>query len=70
MTLEDVISFYGTSYQFAKETGFSASCYYNWRKFGFIPIASQHVLADLSGGKLKVDATKGGVKYDSSDRSK
>ena len=53
MTLEEVMNFYGTGYQFKKKTGKSHVCYIHWRKQGFIPIATQIFLEGHSNGALK-----------------
>lgn len=52
MTLNDVKSYYKTSYNFAQQTGMSHACWSHWDKKGFIPLRSQAKLQRLSGGKL------------------
>ena len=53
MTLDDIKSFFGTSYNFHLATGWSHSCYNTWMKKGYIPIKSQIKLEEFTMGKLK-----------------
>ena len=53
MTLDDIKCFFGTSYNFNLATGWSHSCYRNWRLKGYVPIKSQLLLEQLTMGKLK-----------------
>jgi hypothetical protein len=53
MTLEQIENFFGTSYNFHLATGWSHSCYRNWRLKGYVPIKSQMKLQNLTMGKLK-----------------
>ena len=59
MTLDDVIKFYGTSYNFKKTTNMSHDNYRLWRQKGYIPILTQFKLEELSKGKLKADYKHG-----------
>ncbi len=53
MTLDDVKHFFGTSYNFHLQTGWSHSCYNNWDKKGYVPIKSQIKLQEFTMGKLR-----------------
>lgn len=53
MTLTDVRKFFGSSYNFNVQTGWSHSCYNTWAKKGYIPIKSQIKLQELTMGELK-----------------
>ncbi|MES2133159.1 MAG: hypothetical protein V4506_12510 [Bacteroidota bacterium] len=53
MTFRELFNFYGSGYRFEKVTGMSVANFGNWRKKGFIPIASQMRIQDLSQGQLK-----------------
>ncbi len=53
MTLDEVLKYYGGGYQFKKQTKMSYSNVYNWRDRGFIPLASQGKLEQLTNGALK-----------------
>ena len=59
MTLEEVISFYGTSYNFEKITKMSHDNYRAWKVKGYIPILTQFKIEALSKGKLKADYRHG-----------
>jgi hypothetical protein len=61
MKIDDVLSYYGSAYQFAKQTGMAINNIRNWRLFGYIPAASQMKLESLTNGALKAsfaDAVK------------
>ena len=55
MRYQEVIDYYVTGYRFHKETGMSATTFHRFRDHGYIPIATQHKLAELSGGALRAD---------------
>lgn len=55
MTVEDVLKYYVTSYRLQKQTNFTASAFYNWKKKGRIPLISQLKLEKLTEGKLKAN---------------
>jgi hypothetical protein len=51
----DVKEFYGTGYNFHKETGLSHVSLTNWIKWGFVPENSQYKLERITDGALKAD---------------
>jgi hypothetical protein len=53
MKPEDVRRHYRTSYNFRKETGMSTASWFNWTDSGFVPIASQFKLEEMTKGELK-----------------
>jgi len=55
MKLEDILTYYGSSYQFRKQTKMSINNIRNWRKLGYIPPSSQMKLEKLTSGILKAD---------------
>lgn len=55
MTVDDVLKFYRTGYQFSKRSGISPTSLYNWKKLGYIPIVSQMRIEKISNGNLKAD---------------
>ncbi len=55
MTFEDVIRYYGNSYQFFKKTGKASANYRNWAERGYIPIETQLILEELTKGELRAD---------------
>ncbi|WP_160116815.1 Cro/CI family transcriptional regulator [Legionella sainthelensi] len=54
MTPDDVYKFYGSQYQFNKQTGMSHSSLSLWLKQGYVPEDTQYKLERITGGKLKV----------------
>lgn len=58
MTPDDVKSYYGSQYNFRKETGMSASTLANWLKWGYVPEDSQYRLERLTNRELKTEWTK------------
>lgn len=54
MTVEDILTLYGTSYNFEQQTGLSHVNIIHWKRKGFIPLGSQRRVEHRSGGKLKV----------------
>lgn len=52
MTLDEVIEYFGSSYQFHKKTGMSHTCYVHWKKNGYIPILSQNRIEKMTNGAL------------------
>jgi hypothetical protein len=55
MTYEEVVAYYGTAYRISKEGGFSKGAPYNWKKQGYIPIASQQLIQLRTKGKLRAN---------------
>lgn len=55
MTVQQLIEFYKTGYQFEKATGISSTSYQNWLKWGYIPIVSQFKIEEASLAKLRAD---------------
>jgi len=53
MKLDDVLAYYGNSYQFRKQTKMSINNIRNWRLLGYIPPSSQMKLERLTEGALK-----------------
>lgn len=53
MTIEEVLEHYGSGYQFEKKTGLSRGNVTNWKRMGFIPIATQIKIEELTNGALK-----------------
>lgn len=53
MTIEDVLSYYGTGYNMNKVTGLAASNVVRWKKFGYVPILTQMRIEKLTHGALK-----------------
>lgn len=58
MKPEDVKAFYGSQYNFRKQTSMSHSTLANWLKWGYVPENAQYKLERLTGGKLKTEWTK------------
>ena len=58
MTPEDVYKFYGSQYQFHKQTGMSHSSLGLWIKLGYVPEASQYKLERITKGELKTEWTE------------
>lgn len=52
MTIDEIYKLYKTSYAFEIATGLSHTNLVNWRKAGYIPLASQRKLEKLTEGKL------------------
>lgn len=59
MTIDELKSYYKTSYAFAQATKMSSSSYSNWIEWGFIPIMSQIKIEALSAGGLRADLKHG-----------
>ena len=55
MILEQVKEYFGTSYNFEKETDMSHTNFVAWGIRGFIPYASQRRIERITNGKLKAD---------------
>lgn len=55
---EEVKKYYGSKYNFNKETGMSANTLGNWLKWGRVPEGAQYKLERLTGGKLKTEWTE------------
>ncbi len=53
MTPNEVYEYFETSYKFQKLTGMSSANIFNWRKSGYIPINSQHLIEEKTRGALK-----------------
>lgn len=51
----DVKAFYGSGYNFSKQTGLSHVSLSNWLKWGFVPENSQYKLERITDGELKAD---------------
>jgi hypothetical protein len=58
MKPEDVKNYYGSQYNFRKQTGMSTSTLGNWLKWGYVPEDAQYKLERLTKGKLKTEWTK------------
>ncbi len=57
MKPEDVKQYYGSQYNFRKETNMSSATLGNWLKWGRVPEAAQYKLERLTNGKLKTEWT-------------
>lgn len=55
MTYEEVAEYYGSGYRISDKGGFSRGAPYNWKKQGYIPIETQMLIEQRTGGKLKAD---------------
>lgn len=55
MTVDDVLTYFGSGYEMKKTVGLSASNIKNWLSYGYIPFRSQIKLQRLTNGALKVD---------------
>lgn len=53
MTIDDLIKEYGHENNFVAQTGFTRDCWFKWKRSGYVPIKSQHRIAELTGGRLK-----------------
>jgi len=53
MTLDDLIKFYGSGYQFELQTKMSHANFVYWRKKGYVPILTQLRIEALTKGALK-----------------
>ena len=61
MTPKQLIAHYGNKTKAAAELGLSERCIVSWdksKKRPQIPIWSQHAIANISGGALKVDEAR------------
>lgn len=55
MTIDEVMTFYRTAYNFEAVTGIKQqNCIY-WRKVGYIPLTMQRRIQRKSRGKLKME---------------
>lgn len=59
MTIDEVVRYYGNSYQFKKRTGMSDASMRNWVKWGYVPENSQFKLERITKGELKADLNYG-----------
>lgn len=66
MTIDDVIQYYKSSYQFEKKTGMMHNCFGNWKKKGFIPIKTQMKIQELTNGALRANLEHLGDYYNCS----
>ena len=55
MTIGELVDYYGNGYQFKKRTKMSGTVFYNWCRQGYVPIASQFRLQELTDGVLKAN---------------
>lgn len=55
MTPEEVKKYYGSAYNFRKQTGMSAMTLCYWLRWGYVPEASQYKIERLTDGVLKAD---------------
>lgn len=55
MTIEDVERYFGSGYRFAKESSYSHSTYYMWKKRKRIPLIAQLRIQELTNNALKAD---------------
>ena len=55
MTLDDVKKYFGTSYNFEKQTYMSHTNFNNWEQRGFIPLFTQRRIERITEGKLKAE---------------
>jgi len=53
MTPAQVKEFYGSNYNFRKQTKMSASTLINWVKWGYVPDSAQWKLEGITRGALK-----------------
>lgn len=54
MSIEDVYKFYQCNWsEAARKLGLSQKTHINWRKIGYIPMATQLRIQNLTDGKLK-----------------
>jgi len=54
MTVTEIVEFYGSKRNFARQTGMSINSLFNWQRWGFIPLPSQAKIEQLTNGKLKL----------------
>lgn len=59
MTIDDLKKKYVNAYRFSKETGISSPSFYNWVKWGRIPLSAQYKLEVITKGELKSDENYG-----------
>lgn len=52
MKPSDVRQYYGSSYNFRKQTKMSGTSLQNWVRWGFVPFVSQKKIEELTNGKL------------------
>lgn len=55
MTIDEVERYFGSLYMVAKNTKYSHSTAYAWRRNGFIPIKTQMEIESLTKGALKAN---------------
>lgn len=55
MLIEEVRQYFGSSYNFAKQTSMHHGNYQNWKKQGYIPIKMQCRIEEVTAGKLKAN---------------
>lgn len=58
MTPDDVLKYFGTKYNFHKQTGIRHSNLVYWFKRGYVPEGAQYKIERLTDGKLKTQWTK------------
>lgn len=54
MTIEELLKYYGNTYQFELATGLSHTNIDNWRRRGYIPLMSQRKIERITEGFFKV----------------
>lgn len=54
MKVSDLINYFGSPTKAARFIDVTNQCISRWKKLGYIPIAHQHKIQDLTGGDLKV----------------
>jgi len=61
MKIKEIEDYFGSSVNFVKKTGMARTCWFAWRRKGFVPIKSQFRLEAITGGQLKADYKDAGV---------
>jgi DNA-binding transcriptional regulator Cro len=51
----EVLKFYGSKYNFHKQTGISRGSLFNWINWGYIPEGQQYKIERLTNGILKAE---------------
>jgi hypothetical protein len=56
MSVDDVYNYYDQNWSRAmRDLGFGVNTYQNWIKNGYIPIATQRKIENITTGRLKAD---------------
>ena len=55
MTIDDIMKYFGSTYEFEKQTGFKHSNVCHWKKKGKVPVTMQLKLHKMTHDALQID---------------